>query len=43
MLGQLEEIYDAAIDGEATPGPELEMQSGDELADEIQRFLRDQN
>jgi hypothetical protein len=43
MLHQLEEIYDAAIEGENAPGPELEMQSGDELADEIQRFLRDQN
>jgi hypothetical protein len=43
MLHQLEEIYDAAIEGEVTSGPELEMQSGDELADEIQRFLRDQD
>lgn len=43
MLHQLEEIYDAAIEDETAPGPELEMQSGDELADEIQRFLRDQN
>lgn len=43
MLHQLEEIYDAASEGETAPGPELEMQSGDELADEIQRFLRDQN
>ncbi|MBG7604124.1 MAG: PAC2 family protein [Actinobacteria bacterium] len=43
MLHQLEQIYDATIEDEVTPGPELEMQSGDELADEIQRFLRDQN
>lgn len=44
MLAQLEEIYDSAIEGEsADAGPELEMRSGDELADEIQRFLRDQN
>lgn len=43
MLNQLEEIYDAAIDDEMNTGPELEMQTGDELADEIQQFLRDQN
>ena len=43
MLGQLEEIHDAAIEADVSPGPALEMQSGDELADEIQRFLRDQN
>jgi len=43
MLNQLEEIYDAAIEDEINTGPELEMQTGDELADEIQRFLRDQN
>jgi len=43
MLGQLEEIHDAAIEADISPGPALEMQSGDELADEIQRFLRDQN
>ncbi len=41
MLRQLEELYDAAED-EPTPGPSIELQSGDELADEIQRFLRDQ-
>lgn len=43
MLRQLEEIYDAAIDGEVTTGPVIEMRSGDELADEIQAFLRDQD
>jgi hypothetical protein len=43
MLAQLEEIYDAAVEGEAAVGPELELRSGDELADEIQKFLRDQN
>jgi len=43
MLHQLEELHDATADGDASSGPSLEMQSGDELADEIQRFLRDQN
>lgn len=43
MLRQLEELYDAAIDGEVTDGPSIEMRSGDELADEIQAFLRDQD
>ncbi|MEM8621133.1 MAG: PAC2 family protein, partial [Actinomycetota bacterium] len=47
MLRQLEELYDASDDtGTATDGddaPGLEMQSGDELAAEIQRFLRDQD
>jgi PAC2 family len=47
MLRQLEEIYDAA-DGErererAADEPALEMQSGDELAAEIQRFLNEQD
>jgi proteasome assembly chaperone (PAC2) family protein len=44
MLRQLEEIHDAADEADdATADPELEMRSGDELAAEIQRFLRDQN
>ncbi len=43
MLRQLEEMYDASTDGEVTPGPAFEMRSGDELADEIQQFLRDQD
>ncbi len=43
MLRQLEELHDAAIDGDATDGPAIEMRSGDELADEIQAFLRDQD
>ncbi len=43
MLRQLEELYDASTDGEVTPGPAFEMRSGDELADEIQQFLRDQD
>lgn len=43
MLRQLEELYDATIDGEVESGPAFEMQSGDDLADEIQAFLRDQD
>ena len=48
MVRQLEEIYDAAADSSgATNGEveeqELQMRSGDELAAEIQRFLRDQD
>ena len=43
MLRQLEELYDATIDGEVEAGPAFEMQSGDDLADEIQAFLRDQD
>ncbi len=45
MIEQLEQIYDASddtvevIDG----GPSLEMRSGDELAEELQQFLRDQD
>lgn len=46
MLSQLEELFDAAVaaedDDEDVPEPDLEMRSGDELAAEIQRFLRDQ-
>jgi predicted ATP-grasp superfamily ATP-dependent carboligase len=42
MLTQLEQLYDASADGLA-PGPTLEMSSGDELADEIQQFLREQD
>jgi hypothetical protein len=43
MLRQLEELHDASTDGEVTTGPSIEMRSGDELADEIQAFLRDQD
>jgi hypothetical protein len=43
MLRQLEELYDASTDGDVSNGPGIEMRSGDELADEIQRFLRDQD
>lgn len=45
MIEQLEQIYDASddavevIDG----GPTLELRSGDELAEELEQFLRDQD
>ena len=45
MIEQLEQIYDASddtvdvIDG----GPSLEMLSGDELAEELEQYLRDQD
>jgi proteasome assembly chaperone (PAC2) family protein len=53
MLRQLEELYDSTP-GDGLPstaggepggdeGPALEMQSGDDLAAEIQRYLRDQD
>ena len=45
MLHQLEQLYDAGddvadIDG---GGPSLEYRSGDELAEEVEKFLRDQD
>ena len=45
MLHQLEQLYDAGddvadIDG---GGPSLEYRSGDELAAEVEKFLRDQD
>lgn len=47
MLHQLEELYDQAADGNAGTAPgagrPMEMRSGDELAAEIQAFLRDQD
>lgn len=43
MLRQLEELHDATADGEMSATPGFEMRSGDELADEIQRFLREQD
>ncbi len=43
MLRQLEELHDAATDDGDIGGPSIEMRSGDELADEIQAFLRDQD
>ena len=46
MVRQLEEIYDSAPQTgtpDASPEDELELRSGDELAAEIQRFLRNQD
>lgn len=43
MLRQLEELFDASSDGQPSSGPAMELRSGDELADEIQAFLRDQD
>ncbi len=45
MIEQLEQIYDASDDGVdvAGGGPSLEMLSGDELAEELEQFLRDQD
>ena len=48
MLRQLEELYDAVEEAETTgeqPADDsaLELRSGDEIAAEIQRFLRDQD
>jgi len=46
MLGQLEDLYDSLEDDdlETQPhGPSLEMRSGDELAAELERFLRDRD
>jgi hypothetical protein len=45
MVRQLEELHDLAVDeadGGATDAQDLELRSGDELADEIQEFFRDQ-
>ncbi|HEY3483725.1 MAG TPA: PAC2 family protein [Ilumatobacteraceae bacterium] len=45
MLGQLEDLYDSLEDDLDTRqhGPSLEMRSGDELAAELERFLRDRD
>jgi hypothetical protein len=45
MLTRLEELYDSAGDpGEgSTGGPVLELRSGDELAAELEQFLREQD
>lgn len=45
MIEQLEQIYDASDDtvDEAGGGPSLELLSGDELAEELEQFLRDQD
>lgn len=46
MVRQLEELHDLAIEQESDPADEpdtsLELRSGDELAQEIQEFFRDQ-
>ncbi len=34
---------DSIVGEEVAPGPAMELRSGDELADEIQAFLRDQD
>lgn len=43
MLHQLEALYDRLGEGAADTAPTIEMRSGDELAAEIQAFLRDQD
>ncbi len=46
MIVQLEELYDSADDSVEVVGgggPSLEMLSGDELAAELEQFLRDQD
>ncbi len=45
MLHQLEQIYDASADGVdvTMPAPSLELRSGDELAAELEQFLKDQS
>jgi predicted ATP-grasp superfamily ATP-dependent carboligase len=45
MLRQLEQLYDAGDDVAdiETAGPTLEYRSGDELAEEVEKYLRDQD
>jgi hypothetical protein len=46
MLRQLEQLYDAGddvVEGGTTAGPSLEYRSGDEIAAELEQFLRDQD
>jgi hypothetical protein len=45
MIEQLEQLYDAGDDahGPGTGGPSIELLSGDELAAELEEFLRDQD
>jgi hypothetical protein len=45
MLVRLEELYDSVDDAsnESAGGPTLELRSGDELAAELEQFLRDQD
>jgi hypothetical protein len=42
MVTQLERMYDAAVDGSGESEGGLELRSGDELAAEVERFLREQ-
>lgn len=44
MIAQIEELYDSTFDApQADSGPRLEMLSGDELAAEVERYLREQS
>ena len=45
MINQLEQLYDAGDDahGPGAGGPSIELRSGDELAAELEEFLRDQD
>lgn len=44
MITQIEELYDSTLGGpESDGGPSLEMLSGDELAAEVERYLREQS
>jgi hypothetical protein len=45
MIGQLEQLYDAGDDahGPSAGGPSIQLLSGDELAAELEPFLRDQD
>ena len=42
MIAQFERLYDAADDVPTTPAGGLELRSAEELADEVERFLREQ-
>ena len=41
MLARLEQVYDDTGDEVVVVGDELELRSGDELAAEVERYLRD--
>ena len=46
MIGQLEELYDSTDDSVEViggGGPSLEMLTGDQIAAELEQFLRDQD
>jgi hypothetical protein len=48
MIGQLEQLYDSTVDDttehdDVPGGPDLEMLTGDELAAEVEEYLRDQD